>query len=489
MSNIQISNMTFEYEGAIEPIFENVNLTLDTDWKLGLIGRNGRGKTTFLKLLLGKYEYKGMISKSVDCEYFPFTIKNTDRATNEILEELLPNVEQWQVIKELNLLNVDIGCLYRNYETLSGGEKIKIMLAILFLKENNFLLIDEPTNHLDIEARKNIQEYLKKKKGFILVSHDRNLLDEVVDHIVSINQTDIEVVKGNFSTWKENKDNQDEFEKRQNENLKSDITRLEEAKKNTSNWSAQIEKSKKGDGHVDTGYIGHMAAKMMKRSKSMGNRTDKMIKQKEGLLKNIEKQEDLVIKPLEYYKKELVIAKDFKIKYDDQEVFLPIDFELERGDRIAIKGKNGSGKSSILKLICGEEIQYDGNFKIGNNIKISYVSQSTEHLKGTLHEIAIECKIDEGIFKAMLSKLGVSNKEFDKPIQNLSQGQKKKVLLAKSITESADLYVWDEPLNYIDIFSRIQLEDAILKYKPTMIFVEHDEKFTQKIATKTIKLK
>ena len=192
MSLISVNNLTFGYDGSFNNIFENVSFNIDTDWKLGLIGRNGKGKTTFLKLLQGKYEYRGTISKSVDVDYFPFEVTNKNRMSIEIVNEIAPNVEDWEIIKELNLLNSDIEILYRNFNLLSGGEQIKILLISLFLKGNNFLLIDEPTNHLDIETRNNLVDYLEKKKGFILVSHDRIFLDKVVNHIISINNTNIE---------------------------------------------------------------------------------------------------------------------------------------------------------------------------------------------------------------------------------------------------------------------------------------------------------
>ena len=206
MSLISVNNLTFGYEGSISNVFENVSFNIDTDWKLGLIGRNGKGKTTFLKLLLGKYEYKGTISKNIDFDYFPFEVKNKETMAINIVNEVAPNVEDWEIIKELNLLNTDPEILYKNFNILSGGEQIKILLISLFLKENNFLLIDEPTNHLDVETKENLVEYLKKKKSFILVSHDRTFLDKVVDHIISINNTNIDIQKGNFSSWQENKD-------------------------------------------------------------------------------------------------------------------------------------------------------------------------------------------------------------------------------------------------------------------------------------------
>lgn len=492
MSLINVNNLTFKYEGSSTNIFEEATFYIDTNWKLGLIGRNGKGKTTFLKLLLGKYEYKGTITKNVEFDYFPYKIKNKEKMAIEIVNEIAPNIEDWEIIKELNLLKTDPEILYRQYNLLSGGEQIKILLISLFLKGNNFLLIDEPTNHLDIETRNNLVEYLKNKKGFILVSHDRNFLDKVVDHIISINNTNIEIQKGNYTSWQENKNKQDNFEMTQNEKLIKDIKRLEIASKNTANWSDKIEKTKynttNSGSSVDRGYIGHQSAKMMKKSKVIEKRIEKSIEQKSNLLNNIDRKDSLKIIPLESKKNPMIIAKNLQIQYNDKNIFDKFSFEVEKGDRIAITGKNGIGKSSILKLILGNKIQYSGDLKISNDLKLSYVSQSTEKLKGNLKKYAQENKIDESIFKAMLSKMGFSNTEFDKNIEEMSEGQKKKVLIAKSISEQAKIYIWDEPLNYIDILTREQIEEAILKFKPTIIFVEHDETFIKKVATKIIHL-
>ena len=281
MSIIQVKNLTFSYDGMLERVFEDVSFNIDTDWKLGLIGRNGKGKTTFLNILQGKLEYKGTITKNVEVDYFPVEVKDENKMAIEIVQEIAINAQDWEIIKEINLLNTNPEILYREFKLLSGGEKIKVLLVALFLKENNFLLIDEPTNHLDIETRENLINYLKKKKGFIVVSHDRNFLDNVVDHIIAINNSGIEIQKGNFSSWKENKDRQNNFEIVQNEKLKKDINRLNEAARNTANWSDKVEKTKYGTTNsgssVDRGYIGHQAAKMMKKSKVIENRIEKEI--------------------------------------------------------------------------------------------------------------------------------------------------------------------------------------------------------------------
>lgn len=492
MSIIAVNNLTFGYDGGLTNVFENVTFNIDTDWKLGLIGRNGKGKTTFLKLLLGKYEYEGTITKNVELDYFPFEIKDKEKVVIEIVNEIATNIEDWKIIKEWNLLNANPEILYQKFNLLSGGEQVKIQLVSLFLKGNNFLLIDEPTNHLDKETKESLVEYLKKKKGFMVVSHDRNFLNHVVNHIISINNTNITIQKGNFSSWQENKDRQEHFELIQNEKLIKDINRLEVASRNTADWSNKVEKSKynttNSGSSVDRGYIGHQSAKMMKKSKILEKRIEKSIEQKASLLNNIDRNNPLKIIPLESKKNLLVMADDLQIQYEAKSIFNKISFEINSGDRIALIGKNGAGKSSILNLIMGKPIQYTGKLNVATDLKLSYVSQSTENLKGSLKEYARENEIEESIFKAMLSKMGFSTIEFEQDMSQMSQGQKKKVLLAKSISQQANIYIWDEPLNYIDILTRMQIEEVIQKVNPTIIFVEHDETFIKNVANKMITL-
>lgn len=521
MSLINVSNLTFSYEGSYDNIFENVSFQIDTDWKLGFVGRNGRGKTTFLKLLLGEYEYSGKITASVNFEYFPFQIINKSNKINasapnnyflqgqpskpyidaesnsdenmtiDIIYNIYPDLEQWRLIRELSLLEVDDDVLYRPFKSLSFGEQTKVLLAVLFLKENSFLLIDEPTNHLDMHGRKLVSDYLNSKKGFILVSHDRAFLDNCVDHVLSINKTNIEIQKGNFSSWWENKRRQDNYELAQNEKLKKDILRLKEAARRAKDWSDKAEKVKYDgsfQGFKDRGYIGHKAAKMMKRSKSIKARQEAAIEEKSKLLKNIESSEKLKLTQLDFHKSKFIEMEGISIYYGEKQICRDISFTVNKGDRIALMGKNGSGKSSLLKLICGEAISYEGIFRRAAQLKISYLPQGTSHLSGNLDDYAYAGGIDLSLFKAILRKLDFSREQFDKDMSCFSAGQKKKVLIAKSLCEKAHLHVWDEPLNYIDIISRMQIEDLILEYQPTLLFVEHDRSFCSNIASKILEL-
>ena len=492
MSQISISHLSFNYENSYENIFEDVSFTIDTNWKLGFIGRNGRGKTTFLKLLMGLYDYTGVITKTVDFEYFPFEIQNPSLLTSTIVDAIYDDYEIWELQRELSLLSLEPELLNRPFETLSRGEQTKVLLAALFLKPHQFLLIDEPTNHLDLEGRQIVSAYLNKKQGFILVSHDRAFLDNCVDHVLSINKMNIDIQKGNYSTWLFNKQRQDQFEFNQDKKLKQEIGQLKTAAKQTENWSNAVEKSKNGQRvsglRPDRGHIGHQSAKMMKRSKSLKKRQHKSIESKEKLLKNIDWADTLQIRPRAYQKDRLISANNLSLCYGDRPILKDLSFEINQGDRIAIIGPNGSGKSSLLKLLLGELIPFSGNLNLGSQLQLSHIPQDTHFLTGDLRHYSRCEEIDESLFKTILRKLGFNREQFEKEMKSFSEGQKKKVCLARSLCQSAHLYLWDEPLNYIDVLSRVQIEELLLKTPPTMIFVEHDQSFIDHVATKIIEL-
>lgn len=490
MSLIDIADLSFTHEGSYDAVFEHVSFQIDTDWKLGFTGRNGRGKTTFLKLLMGEYEYEGHISADVDFAYFPCEVPDERVNTAEVVETIHPAVLGWELKRELSLLEVSEDVLYRPFDTLSNGERTKVLLAAFFLKENNFPLIDEPTNHLDREGREIIGQYLNAKRGFILVSHDRAFLDNCVDHILSVNKTDIEIQRGNFSSWLLNKERRDNFERLENERLKKEISRLSAAAKRTSHWSDAVEKTKYGTRNsglrVDRGFVGHKAAKMMTRSKAIETRRQAATEEKSELLKNVESAEKLKLSALRYPAGRLADLEGVSLFYGAKAVCHDVSFAIENGDRIALCGRNGAGKSSLMKLIGGEDIEYAGRFHRGSQLVISHVPQDTALLSGGLTEYARRYGIDESLFKAILRKLDFSRTQFEKDMRDFSAGQKKKTLLARSLCERAHLYLWDEPLNFVDVMSRMQIEELLMDYAPTILFVEHDGAFCDGIATKKV---
>ena len=487
MSMIRAENLTFAYPASYDNIFEDVNFQIDTDWKLGLIGRNGRGKTTLLRLLSGGYEYQGRIQASVRFDYFPYPVQDADRPAQEVLRQVCPAAQEWELLRELSCLEVGQEVLYRPFSRLSNGEQTKVLLAALFLNEGHFLLIDEPTNHLDTKGRETVSAYLKRKKGFILVSHDRSFLDGCVDHILSINRAGIQVQSGNFSCWFEDFQRRQKSELARNEKLKKDIGHMRRAAQRTAGWADRIEASKYGDGSVDRGYIGHKSAKMMKRSKALEGRRQRAIEEKSALLRNLEKAESLKLPVLPFAGDTLLTFAEAAPVYGVKAVCRPVSFEVKRGDRILLEGKNGAGKTSLLKLLMGQA-GYQGRVIVGSGLVLSYLPQDTSALRGSLSEFARDNRIDESLFKAILRKLDFSRTQFEKRMEDFSAGQKKKVLLAKSLCEPAHLYVWDEPLNYIDIYSRMQIEELIRAFSPTMIFVEHDQAFQNAVATKRVQI-
>ena len=443
-------------------------------------------------MLLNEETYQGKIINDVEFIKFPPNITDTSKSGIELYKELMPDGEEWKLFRELNLLNVDENLVYREFETLSKGEQTKILLAILFTREDGFLLIDEPTNHLDMHGRKIVSEYLKSKKGFLLISHDRDFLDGCINHVISINRNSIDIQSGNFTSWYENKLMKDQFEISKNEKLRRDIKRLKEAARQCQIWSDKIEKTKNGvkisGVKPDKGYIGHKAAKMMKRSKNLENRQNKAIEEKQNLLKDIETKENLLLHPLHHRKNPLISVSNLSSYYGEKQILRNVSFEIKQGDIVAIYGSNGSGKSTLIKILLGLNHEYTGEVNLASNLEISYIPQDTSDLTGSLNEYIHKQDVDETLCKTILIKLDFSRELFEIDMKNYSDGQKKKVLIAVSLSKPAHLFVWDEPLNYIDVISRIQIEEVIREAKPTLIFVEHDKRFVENVVNKIIQL-
>ena len=511
MAQINVSHLTFCYEGSFDNIFEDVSFSVDTDWKLGLVGRNGKGKTTFLRLLQGKLPCQGTITARTAFDYFPYAVSEEQRRLMpvEFMEELKEGCEQWRVIRELEELGHGAELLYRPFESLSPGEQTKVLLAVLFSGERDFLLIDEPTNHLDQASREIVKRYLASKKGFILVSHDRELLDFCVDHVLALNRKSIELQCGNFSTWWENRQRKDSFVQAENEKHLREIGKLKQASARAADWADRNERTKIGfdpieehDRRKDTrGYIGAKTKKMQSRVKQLEKRIHREIEEKEGLLEDLEQPADLKIMPLRHHRETLVNIREYGIQYQGAEkpLFEELTFSVSQGQRVALHGSNGCGKSTLLKRILGkagaagepffrEEIRETGICETVSGLIISYVNQDTSMLEGSISDFCRERNLEESRFCAILRQLDLERGQFLKGMEDYSEGQRKKVLVAASLLTPAHLYIWDEPLNYMDVFSRMQIEKLILDYKPTMLFVEHDSRFREKTATKVIEL-
>ncbi len=534
MSQISVQNLTFTYPDSCQSVFQGLNLSLDTTWRLGLIGRNGRGKTTLLRLLSGELSPRGdsVISCPEGTEYFPFPVADPALPALEAVEDAVAPYRSWEaemealilegspqamarygevleryqtaggydicqrIRREAGKLELREGVLERPFGVLSPGEQVKLLLVALQLRPGGFLLIDEPTSHLDARGRRVVAEYLAQGgKGFLMVSHDRDFLDAACDHILALNRTSVDLVQGNYSSWQREKDREDALEQALNQKLEKEAARLADAVRRTSGWSDRLEKTKKGLGQdsqsglrPDRGHIGAKSARMMKRAKSIQRRRQEALEEKRGLLKDLEEAEELKLHILPTRRNFLVRAQGLTATWGEGRVFAPVTFQVEPGQRLAVTGPNGCGKSTLLAMILGNKAPSAGEITVPGELVLSYLPQDTRGLRGSLEDYGESRRVDGDLFRAILRKLDFPRELFSLPLESYSQGQKKKAALAASLAEPAHLLVWDEPLNYIDLISRRQLEEVILAYAPAMVFVEHDARFVRTVATQVLEL-
>lgn len=530
MSQISIQNLSFTYPSSHLPVFQGLDLSLDTSWRLGVVGRNGRGKTTLLRLLAGELvpgEGSALVCP-VGTESFPFPAPGPERPALEVVRESVAPFramerqmedaladggqdallrygevqERYQaangyVIDELigreaAKLEVREGALSRPFGTLSPGERVKLLLAALLLRPGGFLLIDEPTSHLDARGRRVVGEYLARGgKGFLLVSHDRDFLDAATDHTLALDRRGAEIVHGSYSTWEEEHDRRDALELSRRQKLEKEAARLAEAARRASGWSDALESTKKGLGQdsasglrPDRGHIGAKSARMAKRAKAIRDRRQNALEEKQGLLRELEGQEKLALHILPTRRQALVRAEGLVADYGGGPVFPPVSLLLEPGDRLALTGPNGCGKSTLLALLAGEAVPHTGEVWRAGELVISRLPQDCSGLAGTLEDYAQAQGVDGDLMRAILRKLGFPRELLALPLEGYSQGQKKQAALAASLAKPAHLFLWDEPLNYLDILARRQLEDLLPACSPTMVLIEHDARFLRRVATK-----
>ncbi|MGN1339128.1 MAG: ribosomal protection-like ABC-F family protein [Oscillospiraceae bacterium] len=494
MPLISVNDLTYYYDGSSDPVFEGASFSIDSSWKTGLIGRNGKGKTTLLRLLTGELDSSGAVSSGMEFLYFPFEVPNRELTGSELAELICPAAEQWEILRELSTIGTDCEVLYRPFRTLSGGEQTRLLLCLLFLHDNAFLLIDEPTNCLDSAAREAVAAYLERKSGYILVSHDRDILDRCTDHTLSINRADIQLVRGNYSVWKENYDRRQNFEEQQNEKLKSEITHLKAAARRSKNWADKAESTKIGFDPTKVeksltrrAYIGAKSKAMMKRARDIENRREAAVEEKSQLLKNRESAETLKI-PAITHKSEVILTLDKVVPtYDGTPLCKPVSFSLRRDQRLCLSGHNGCGKSTLLNIIGGSaDISYAGSICKAPGLTISRLEQDASGISGSLDDYAEIHGVDPDLMRAILAKLDFSRREFLSRIETYSEGQKKKVMIACSLSKPANLFIWDEPLNFVDILSRIQLEKLLSDNAPAMLLAEHDRYFCENTGTQRL---
>lgn len=529
---IQGKNLYIEHPNKTNDILKNLNFHLNKNSKIGLIGENGSGKTTFLNTIQGKYKnFKGDLIQNFKTENPIHTILQEIKENNLTLENYLwlehnlynlkndihnsynndisENLEKYQdlggydfevfidkLIKEFKFSEKDLS--KKIYE-FSGGEKTKISIIKSILYEPEFLLFDEPVNNLDSESIEWFKNYLKSiNKPFIIVSHERDLLDSCVDSIWEIEKNTLKVYTGNYSDYIEQKQNYLENIIINNQNIDRKISKLSESinerrQKAQSFENFKAKRSIKKNGGVckrddGTGSGSLSIKKMMKGALALETRKEKLLSEKVIIKKD--KDIKIIFDSESLKTKYILEIKDLSINFYNH-CLKDINLSLYAGDKINIYGKNGLGKSTFLKILIGINNNFSGNFYWSPQVKISYFSQNHDNLdfnKSILDEVSINTNKSEPEIRNILAYLKLTEKRIYTKISKLSLGERAKVIIAKIILSDSNVLILDEPTNYLDIKSREALEKALLSFKGAIIFISHDSFFINKISNKSINL-
>ncbi len=323
-----------------------------------------------------------------------------------------------------------------------------------------------------------------------MVSHDRHFIDQVIDHVLSIDRAKIQLFAGNYETWAAEYQRENQSELAEKQHLQKEIGRLKATANTMERWAGHAEgqkqKSHQSDQHarIDKGFIGHKAAKVMKRSKNTLRRTEKDIEVKQSLLKNVDEVAPLKLNSIQPPQKYLLQVDGLQVQQAGTILNQPLSFDLKRGQRLILFGPNGMGKTTIVNAIMGDkELLAGGTVTRPASLRISYLSQNFEDLKGSIQSYADQFGIELNDLLNTLRKLGFERVAFNEDLKDLSMGQKRKISLARSLCEPANLYIWDEPLNYLDVITRKQIQDLILQKRPSMLIIDHDEAFIEAVKT------
>ncbi|GAB6501032.1 ABC transporter ATP-binding protein [Bacillus sp. UMTAT18] len=516
MTICSVNNVTKSFGGNI--IFENISLEIKNGERVGLVGRNGSGKTTIFQLLTGMesldagaihmkkgtrighvaqipkfdesmtvYEVLSSafkIEKELEREMRTLEKHMAEEQESSVLQKLM---ERYGVIQEkfaflggyeieANIMKVANGLQVielfpRSFLELSGGEQTKVSLAYMLLQKPDLLLLDEPTNHLDLFAVEWLEQFLKEYNGTVVViSHDRYFLDEVVTKIFDLEDGEIHVYHTNYSRFVEEKEERllQEFQAYQEQQKK--IKKMKEAIKRLREWANQANPPNEG---------------LHKRARSMERALERMEKLKKPILER--KQMGLQFEGQERSGKDVVVMKEVSKGFAEHLLFNEANLHVRFQERAAIVGRNGTGKTTLLKLLL-EEIEPDaGEIRIGSSVKIGYLSQHAYgNMKSNVLEAFRECvAVTEGEARHILAKFLFYGPAVFKKVTQLSGGEKMRLRLAQLMYQDINFLILDEPTNHLDIESREVLEEALEQYNGTILAVSHDRYFLNKLFEKT----
>ncbi|KMP36935.1 ABC transporter ATP-binding protein [Bacillus cereus] len=516
MTICSVNNVTKSFGGNI--IFENISLEIKNGERVGLVGRNGSGKTTIFQLLTGmesldagaihmkkgtRIGHVAQIPKFDEDMTVYDVLSSAFKAEKELEREmrtleknmeeerepsaLQKLMERYGLIQEkfaflggyeieANIMKVANGLqvtelFLRSFPELSGGEQTKVSLAYMLLQKPDLLLLDEPTNHLDLFAVEWLEQFLKEYNGTVMViSHDRYFLDEVVTKIIDLEDGEIHVYHTNYSQFVEEKEERllQEFQAYQEQQKK--IKKMKEAIKRLREWANQANPPNEG---------------LHKRARSMERALERMEKLKKPILER--KQMGLQFEGQERSGKDVVVMKEVSKGFADDFLFNEANLHVRFQERAAIVGRNGTGKTTLLKLLL-EEIEPDaGEIRIGSSVKIGYLSQHAYgNMKSNVLEAFRECvAVTEGEARHILAKFLFYGPAVFKKVTQLSGGEKMRLRLAQLMYQDINFLILDEPTNHLDIESREVLEEALEQYNGTILAVSHDRYFLNKLFEKT----
>lgn len=501
-------------------VFSNISFSVNSGDRIALVGRNGCGKSTMLKIIAGIEDYSGTlnIAKNTKIGYLEQTYpdQNDERIVEEILKEPFQNlykelkilqdleikmcsadektleklVDKYSTLQEefinkggyeidnqinyvVNGLKINKKKLIQNYNTLSGGEKTLVHFARILLDNPDLLLLDEPTNHLDIERIEWLEGYLQRfKGGVVIVSHDRYFIDNVAKRIIDLEDKG-EKYEGNYTYYVKEKEYKElrEFEQYKNEQKK--IEELKNAVKRLYEWGTQADNPT-----------------MFRRAKAIQRRVDEL---EVTAIEKPKERKDLPIKfdNVERSGNEVVNIKDLSLILGNKLIFDNANAQVRVFDKVALIGKNGSGKSTLIKCILGDITDYEGIIKVGKSVTIGYLPQllTFENDKDTILEyVTNHTDLNSEGARRLLAKFEFYKDAVEKSVGTLSGGEKIRVKIACLLENKVNTLIFDEPTNHIDIFTREILEEAMQKFKGTVIFVSHDRYFINNVANKILEL-
>ena len=510
MIDISVSSLVKSFEIG-KNILDGLSFSVNSGERVGILGRNGCGKTTLFRILVGEIGYDegevmiapskrlGLISQ-IPVYPSDWTTEDVLRDAHRRLYALSAKIDalaaqmehddspallgEYDRLSEdfrrlggysmdtdrnrvANGLDIPAAMRAQLFSSLSGGEKTRVNLARLILEDTDILLLDEPTNHLDLHATEWLEDYLLHFKGTVLViSHDRWFLDKVVQRSIEINEGRAELYSGNYSFYVEERQRRFEEKLKKYERDQAKIEQLTRAAEQMHLWA----------------FMG--ADKLHKRAFSMEKRIEKLSQSERPAE---QKKLNVKFRQREFEGDEVLVAEDVSKSFGERTLFSAIDLLVRGGERVALIGDNGTGKSTLVKLIMGEETPDTGYLYRGPAVRTAYLPQIvsfSDESRSALDTMLYDCRCQPQEARDRLAAFGFRGESVFTPVGTLSGGEKSRLRLCMLMGADINFLILDEPTNHLDIASREWMEDALSDYEQTLLFVSHDRYFIEKFATR-----